>query len=227
MTDQRVAPQKPVLCLDFDGVIHSCESGWQGAEIVGDMPVRGAFEFILDALQHFRVAIFSSRSNQPGGMEAMRGWFALHALAEIGEQDDAYWVIEEVEWVTEKPAAFVTLDDRAITFMGKWPSIEMLKNFKTWQQLKEGESVEWLAMPIEFHSYHAGEPDGWDYSTGYRDLLNRLGVNGHEGAIAEIDALRRRSGLDRPGGIQDWANAGHEAVLPTASATITNEEKGQ
>lgn len=29
----------------------------------------------------------------------------------------------------------------------------------------------------------------------YRDLLNRLGVNGHDGAIAEIIALRERASL--------------------------------
>ncbi len=30
----------------------------------------------------------------------------------------------------------------------------------------------------------------------YRDLLNRLGVNGHDGAVSEIDALRKAAGLD-------------------------------
>lgn len=29
----------------------------------------------------------------------------------------------------------------------------------------------------------------------YADLLNRLGVQGHDGAIAEIDALRRHAGM--------------------------------
>lgn len=130
-----------ILCLDFDGVIHSYESGWQGASIVVDKPVPGAFKFILEALQHFRVAIFSSRSNQPGGLKAMQDWFALHAQAEIDDEDEAYGVVESVEWVAEKPPAFVTIDDRAITFMGKWPSIETLKNFKTWQQLKAGNPV--------------------------------------------------------------------------------------
>ena len=30
----------------------------------------------------------------------------------------------------------------------------------------------------------------------YKDLLNRLGVQGHEGAIAEIESLRNIAGLD-------------------------------
>jgi hypothetical protein len=63
---------KPILCLDFDGVIHSYTSGWQGAAIIPDQPVEGALNFIYRATDHFRVAIFSSRSNQPGGVDAMR-----------------------------------------------------------------------------------------------------------------------------------------------------------
>lgn len=31
----------------------------------------------------------------------------------------------------------------------------------------------------------------------YKDLLNRLGVQGHDGAVAEITALRKNSGLDK------------------------------
>jgi hypothetical protein len=37
---------KPILCLDFDGVIHSYTRGWSGANVVSDAPVKGAFDFI-------------------------------------------------------------------------------------------------------------------------------------------------------------------------------------
>ena len=40
---------KPILCLDFDGVIHSYTSGWKGARIILDPPVPGALDFILAA----------------------------------------------------------------------------------------------------------------------------------------------------------------------------------
>ena len=37
---------KPILCLDFDGVIHSYASGWKGADVIPDAAVPGAMEFL-------------------------------------------------------------------------------------------------------------------------------------------------------------------------------------
>ena len=42
---------KPILCLDFDGVIHSYSSGWKGAAVIPDPPVDGAMRFIWDERQ--------------------------------------------------------------------------------------------------------------------------------------------------------------------------------
>ncbi len=123
---------KPILCLDFDGVIHSYSSGWKGAAIIPDPPVAGAMAFIREALKHFRVAIFSSRSNQPGGLEAMKDYIALNS--EIGFHE----LIEGLEWPLEKPAAMVTIDDRALTFDGTWPAIEALKAFEPWNKRQTG-----------------------------------------------------------------------------------------
>ena len=85
-------------------------------------------QFMRKALEHFRVAIFSSRSNQLGGLEAMKDYIAVNS--EMGFHDP----IEGLEWPTEKPAAFVTIDDRAITFTGEWPAIETLLVFKPWNK---------------------------------------------------------------------------------------------
>lgn len=124
---------KPILCLDFDGVIHSYTSGWKGADVIPDPPVPGVFAFIVGALQHFRVVIFSSRSNQLGGISAMRMWLRHHAGATWYESP-AGPGIEDVLFVTEKPPAMVTLDDRAITFTGEWPDVETLRAFKPWNK---------------------------------------------------------------------------------------------
>lgn len=124
---------KPILCLDFDGVIHSYTSGWKGADVIPDPPVEGAIAFMLETLMHFDVVIFSSRSNQKGGPYAMYTWLQKHAGAAWYETS-AGPGLEDVRFVLEKPPALVTIDDRAITFTGEWPSMETLKNFKPWNK---------------------------------------------------------------------------------------------
>lgn len=129
---------KPILCLDFDGVIHSYTSGWKGAGVIPDPPVPGALLFMYEALNHFEVNVFSSRSNQPHGIYAMRKWLRQHAIGGIDEgmfRDDPNlcW-LEQIGWPIEKPAAFITIDDRALTFDGTWPSIEAIKAFKPWNK---------------------------------------------------------------------------------------------
>ena len=132
---------KPILCLDFDGVLHSYTSGCRGAAIIADKPVPGAVAFLVEAVQHFDVQVFSSRSHQKGGIKAMRTWIEIIVLEHFdddGERPPKYLQVSEVlnaiKYPTEKPPAMVTLDDRAITFMGEWPSIEYLKNFKPWNK---------------------------------------------------------------------------------------------
>lgn len=127
--------RKPILCLDFDGVLHSYSSGWQGADAIPDPPVPGAIAFLWDAIEHFDVQILSSRSHQPGGIDAMQEWLA--------RWDRDYWKDRPggrprtcltlcVKFPTEKPPAMVTLDDRAVTFTGVFPSIESLESFRPW-----------------------------------------------------------------------------------------------
>jgi hypothetical protein len=125
--------KKPILCLDFDGVIHSYSSGWKGADLVPDPPVEGAIAFMLSALDHFDVVIFSSRSNQRGGLSAMKMWLRYHA-GSTWYESPAGPGLEDVRFVTEKPSAMVMLDDRALTFDGTWPTIETLKAFKPWNK---------------------------------------------------------------------------------------------
>ncbi len=125
---------KPILCLDFDGVIHSYTSPWQGATVIPDPPVPGALEFMRAALEHFRVAIYSSRSGQPGGIDAMRSWLYRAAAGPLIEDlQDARWT-KKIEWPEHKPAAFLTIDDRALTFTGAWPNLVELLDFKPWNR---------------------------------------------------------------------------------------------
>lgn len=116
--------KKPILCLDFDGVIHSYTSGWKGADVIPDPPVDGVKEAITSYLQHFNVAVFSSRSGQPGGIKAMKAYMngIRPGLADI------------LRWPTDKPPAMITIDDRAVTFTGEWPDVKALKAFKPWNK---------------------------------------------------------------------------------------------
>lgn len=144
---------RPILALDFDGVCHSYTSGWINAWTAPDPPVPGLFEFLGQALKTFRVAIYSSRSEFPHGRDCMREWFTVYAIEHfmyVADPDDenssphalAKAIVDQLEYPVSKPAAFVTLDDRAITFTGHWPDVAQLKSFRTWNhQLKERRDV--------------------------------------------------------------------------------------
>lgn len=135
---------KKILCLDFDGVIHRYDSGWKGATIIPDPPVDGVFQFIYEALEHFDVCIFSSRSSSPEGIEAMKEWMKKWedetwnqsggSSQQWTHQNPCSYLCNRVTWSVTKPSAFVTIDDRAITFTGTWPDMESLKLFKPWNK---------------------------------------------------------------------------------------------
>lgn len=150
---------QPIICLDFDGVIHSYASGWKGAAVIPDPPVPGALEFIVTALDHAQVAIFSSRSHQWGGKRAMKRWLRTHLIAlDDGRLGPPQWwlnrvhrtafadpwpdecahaadlVVREISWPWFKPPALVSIDDRAIQFTGTWPAVGDLLKFRPWNK---------------------------------------------------------------------------------------------
>lgn len=131
---------KPILCLDFDGVIHSYTSGWKGADVITDPIVPGTIEFLIKASYEFNIHILSSRSHQLDGIEAMRNYIRHYYhewLDSIQHADDYISDITKlIEFPTEKPPAQITIDDRAIQFTGTWPSIEELKTFQPWNKKK-------------------------------------------------------------------------------------------
>lgn len=146
---------KPILCLDFDGVIHSYTSGWKGARVISDTPVPGALEFILGAMNEFDIFIFSSRSNYWFGRFAMKRWLTKCLFDLLMQDNDltqridvsntmepwyilakehAQEIVAQIKWPKHKAPAMVTIDDRAITFTGEWPSIPELLAFKPWNK---------------------------------------------------------------------------------------------
>ena len=126
---------KLTIVVDFDGVLHSYKSGWKGAGVVTDPPVPGAIAWLREAVKHFHVCVVSTRSHEADGRRAMREWLGYWATAQRENDTEELAWLSEIAWPEHKPPAFVTIDDRAITFTGIFPAMEQIRTFKTWQQL--------------------------------------------------------------------------------------------
>jgi len=126
--------RKPILCIDFDGVIHSYEKGWQDGSIYGSV-TPGFFEWVEDVRQHFKLVIYSSRSKDDAGVTAMAAWLykERNAWIKAGGQRDPVEALE-IEFAHEKPPAWLTIDDRCVKFEGRWDWLrsEVLREFKPW-----------------------------------------------------------------------------------------------
>lgn len=123
--------KKPILCLDFDGVIHSYTSGWKGARNIPDPPMPGALDFISSALSNgWDVVIHSSRARHFGGIWAMRRWLERHAGNQWDTMGPSFCDVRFARW---KPPAVITIDDRAMRFEGAFPSTNELRAFKPWK----------------------------------------------------------------------------------------------
>ncbi len=137
---------KAILCVDFDGVIHSYTSGWKGAAVIPDPPVPGALKWLWKATEWFDVQVYSSRSKDPLAIKAMRQWMMDHSIVEFGRDhpmskltnvnDQSVLWTYPITFCHEKPAAFLTIDDRVICFEGDWSELEPseLLQFKPWNK---------------------------------------------------------------------------------------------
>lgn len=171
--------RKPILCLDFDGVIHSYHSGWQGPRNIPDLPVPGALAFLELAREEFDVQIYSSRSRYWGGRRAMKKWLLSHlidyyynkfpqyrhdTIDPFGEED-IYWkmskdLIGSIKFPVKKPAAFLQIDDRAICFTGTFPKVTELLAFRPWN--KKIEPVLLVTQRVTQEEFKKMFPNGID-----------------------------------------------------------------
>lgn len=126
----------PILSIDFDGVLHSYISGWQGPRNIPDRPVPGAIEWLRDLLpdqrvmgspRHltFDVQVFSSRARYWGGRTAMKRWLLRQGVSE-GE-------LESIKFPLWKPPSFLHIDDRALRFNGTFPTVEAMLAFRPYR----------------------------------------------------------------------------------------------
>ena len=132
---------KPILCVDFDGVVHLYLQPWTNEWTISDGPVPGALRALWKATEWFDVRIYSSRSKVEAGRVAMKDWMIDHSVHEFGidhpmsganGHDEGY----PITFAAEKPGAFLTIDDRAICFEGDWTAIDFaeLLSFRPWNK---------------------------------------------------------------------------------------------
>ncbi len=116
---------KPILCVDFDGVIHSYASGWQGAENLPDPPVPGAIEWLDTIIEDFDVAVCSTRAATDEGREAIREYLLRHGLSEA--------VVSAIRIEAGKPPALLYIDDRGWRFTGdNFPTADEIHKARPW-----------------------------------------------------------------------------------------------
>lgn len=125
---------KPILCIDFDGVIHTYTTPWTVAHEIHDTVTEGFFEWAKEAEKYFQLVVYSSRSKVPEAVAAMRLWVEREYVVECGDLEG----FPEFEFSAVKPAAFMTIDDRAICFEGDWTDPKLspatIRNFKPWNK---------------------------------------------------------------------------------------------
>lgn len=111
------------VVFDFDGVIHSYKSGWQGIDVIPDPPVEGikeAIEKIRSA--GYEVIVVSARCRLVEGRVAISDWLTKNNI-----RVDAI--------MKEKPPAVVYIDDRAICFDGNSKTLlDKILNFTPWHK---------------------------------------------------------------------------------------------
>ena len=127
--------RKPIICIDFDGVIHDYREGWKDGSIYGKV-VPGFLAWAEYARDFFTLVIYSSRSKSDEGRAAMYEWLVrqIHETYETGYR--GILTVSDFKFAHEKPPAFLTIDDRAICFGGDWYSPDLdhkrLLNFRPW-----------------------------------------------------------------------------------------------
>ena len=114
-------PFKQTIVVDFDGVVNSYKSGYNGIDTILDPPTKGIKKAIDDMREKgYNVVIQSSRCRWKIGREAIKEWLDKNDI--------------KVDDITDsKPAAIAVVDDRAIVFNGHSATLlDRIKRFKPW-----------------------------------------------------------------------------------------------
>lgn len=106
---QVISNKKPkgTIALDFDGVLHSYEEGWNGP-IPKEEPINGSIKFVADLFElGYNVVIFSCRAKTEKGKTGIANWLRKYHFPEM-------------EILYEKPEALLYIDDKGCRFDGSF-----------------------------------------------------------------------------------------------------------
>ena len=113
---------RKILCFDFDGVIHSYMSGWNGYTNADDKPVEGIKEALNILKEEYEIVIYSSRCKYKEGIACIKNYMKKYNLFYDSISD-------------KKRIAWLTIVDRAICFDGNTDNLmKNIKNFKSWNR---------------------------------------------------------------------------------------------
>lgn len=106
---------------DFDGVLHSYTTPWQGAEVIPDPPIEGAIDWLHEVAAEYDVVILTTRARHPGGAEAVEAYLREHGYT------------GDLVVTAEKLPALMYVDDRGWRFRGRFPTLKQIRYMKPWR----------------------------------------------------------------------------------------------
>lgn len=211
----------PILCIDFDGVIHSHSSGWKGPRDIPDPPVRGAIKWLRSLLSDpestcsfaprfldFDVQIYSSRSRYIGARRAMKKWLR-NEFKMAGYSDD---LVELIKFPTKKPPASILIDDRGFKLQGYFPTVEEMKGMLK-PRNKKNKIYEYVDLTILVGNIGCGKST---YAQGKVRLAKKMN---NKLVVVNMDSIQQMIG----GGLYDQYDKDKKDVYWAAEEKIINE----
>ena len=109
------------IAIDFDGVIHNFDKGYHDGTCYGE-PIEGSIESIKKLSKKYKIIIFTAKAksdrplvNGKTGKELVSEWL------------DKYGILECVHEITsEKPRAFLYVDDNGFRFENRGDTIKFI-----------------------------------------------------------------------------------------------------
>lgn len=166
---------KKTVVFDFDGVIHSYTSGWQGIGNIPDPVVPGIQSAISTLrMEGYEVIVVSTRCAKEEGARAVQNYLKNNHI-----KVDAI--------MAEKPPAICYIDDRAICFDGHAEHlIKKIRNFVPWNKETDPAIADMERKYVIVCNEHSGNWPGVLLFWGHRTQDNESRSFG--GYTSDIDS---------------------------------------